>query len=659
MAVTTGPPLYPGTVYPGTDYPGGGSDPQIEVLYSTDDASVSTPSWQYVPDATLRGYTVDRGRGTEMDTFDAGHATITLDNRDRLFDPFFTAGLTPMNRWWIRVNYNGEKLDRFKGYADSYALTWPNKGFDSQVVVNCSDELKILNLSRTPAMDPPDAGDYQSVAVSDQPAQYWGWRDSFVTTTRVETEQLDTASFQWGQDDPYGSIQWDVKRTAIVEGPGWRSTGSGYGQSSDTPILGNWASGAGNYGSLLLDFTGTANQLTSTDAAAGDMQQSTKGTWECWFKKTANPGANQGFWVSPEVTGVAQRLWFFQHNTTGTVSAIVRVAGGGTQTVTSGALNNGQWYHLCAVRDGTNLIFYVNGASVGQTGSTLAWEQVSTTNLMLIQNSGTGTTIQLAEMAVYPGVGLSPARVLAHYTAATGRGFTRADPGVRTGAVLDTIDSGAPRSLQTGSREMTDTFMQGLPALAHIQAGVQCEAPDGLFFASRDGTLTFLDAAHRTKSPYDTVQMTFDDDGTDSQYLDTNQDYSDAFIVNTWNVSIASPGKIMQTATDAASKDRYFERAQNVSDVPLVLNTDAATIAAAYLAKYKDPMPRVPNVSPNMGDPDTCLAALHRDLADKVVVNRRPLGGGSVITQTAWIQQISEQAEPGAPLQLVFGVSPQ
>ena len=369
--------------------------------------------------------------------------------------------------------------------------------------------------------------------------------------------------------------------TITNEGPGWRSTGSGYGQSSDSPILG-YETGAeagqpGQFGSLVLNFAGSANKLTSTDQSAGDMQQKTKGSVEFWFKKTANPGSDGLLWVSPEVTGVAAALWYWQLNTTGTVSFTTRVAGPVGLTQTTAALANDTWYHLCAVRDGTNQILYVNGVAVDTDASTAAWEQSSATVFMYVTNPGTGVTASFAEMAVYPGNGLSAARVLAHYEAGTARGFAIADPGVRAGDALDMVQNHAPRSFQPGSRDMVEMFSAGRPVLDHIRAAVACEKPDGMFFCTAGGTLFFLAQDHRTKSPYNTTQVTFGDEGTAGQvpYLDLDTDYSDSWIANIWSVSKGKEGSITQTVSDATSIAAYDELAQTVSDLPIRLNADA------------------------------------------------------------------------------------
>jgi hypothetical protein len=446
-----------------------------------------------------------------------------------------------------------------------------------------------------------------------------------------------------------------------VEGQGWKQGSyTGFGFNSDSPILGFETSAAeggapSRYGSLYL--SGASQGLQASDASTGDMRANTRGSVELWFKKAGNPISNTGFWLSPEVSGVAARLWSWALNTTGTVEFTVRVSGGSTQTVTSAVLSNNTWYHLVAARNGSNLILYVNGTLYTSVSSTLAWETASTTVPMAVQRPG--ATVQMAHQAVYVGRELTAGRVLAHFSAGTGRGFTNQMPGVRVDSILTSVGNVAARSIQTGTREMTAGFLSGLPAATHIQAAVQCEAPDGMFFAARDGTLTFLAASHRSSGPYGTPMAIFDDDNTDLSYLDAAADTSDDFLANTWNVAKARWDSLVQTATDATSIGKYFEREQSITDLPLRLNADALTIAQAYLAKYKDPFDRIPEIQPNMTVGTVVATVLDLDLGYNILMVRRPLGGG-LISQSGWIQSISESYNQAQPLTIDvrLGVSP-
>jgi hypothetical protein len=175
-----------------------------------------------------------------------------------------------------------------------------------------------------------------------------------------------------------------------------------------------------------------------------------------------------------------------------------------------------------------------------------------------------------------------------------------------------------------------------------------------------NGTITILDAAHRSSSPYNTPQVTIGDGAGEIPYVDIGSpDYSDSFITNTYNVSKTGNGGVLQTASDATSISRYGPRPQSFTNLPLTTNSDASAMASAYLAKYKDPLYRIPSISFDTVDPNVSEAFFRRELMDKITVKRTPPGGGSRISQDLWIQQIQiSGANDGHPWQMSWGVSP-
>ena len=92
--------IYPSTnSFPSTTlYPGQGTAPIVRcrlsfsnVTGTADLTGFSTPppvpTWVEVANSKLRSFSVSRGRGSELEEFAAGSATVELDNRDRAYDP--------------------------------------------------------------------------------------------------------------------------------------------------------------------------------------------------------------------------------------------------------------------------------------------------------------------------------------------------------------------------------------------------------------------------------------------------------------------------------------------------------------------------------------------------------------------------------------------
>jgi hypothetical protein len=266
-----------------------------------------------------------------------------------------------------------------------------------------------------------------------------------------------------------------------------------------------------------------------------------------------------------------------------------------------------------------------------------------------------GENIYIDELAFYPHE-LSAARIAAHWDAGQNRAFDSEYPGERVNNVLAAIGSSAPRAISTGIHRVAAVYMNGQTALDEMRSARTGENVDSILFINRYGAVGFLPADYRASSPYNTAQATFDDDGTDFAYHDLNVDYSDAFLWNVWNVT-GFLG-LTQTATDATSVTTYGEISESITDLQ-VSDADAASIAAALLAKYKDPMFRITSIAPKIATPDVAANAFARDLGDCIRVFRTPPGGGARIDQTLFLQSIRIDGSSDSPLWRVsWGVSP-
>jgi hypothetical protein len=276
--------------------------------------------------------------------------------------------------------------------------------------------------------------------------------------------------------------------------------------------------------------------------------------------------------------------------------------------------------------------------------------------MLLGATTAVGGTRSYDEVAFYRReIGI--ARIQAHYTAGVNRGYPAQDPGARITAVLADSQSIAPTSIRAGSREMHPEFMAGRDVLSTIRRGEEADNVDAVLFVAADGTITFLDDGHRSVSPWNTVQATFDDDGTDLPYLDVNIDYSEAFLYN--EVNATRNQGTTTTNSDATSISRYFKRGLSLTDLPLTTDADVSAIATALLAKYKDPMTRIVSLTLDTSVDAVTAAVLPLEIGDRIRVFRSPPGGGARIDQTLFVQKIQiDAANDGAPWRIQLGVSP-
>jgi len=659
MTVNTGTLRFPSTTdFPSTStYPGQGTGAWWSLLYSTDNFNSSTPTWvDASPD--LRTFSTARGRQTELDEVDAGTATFSLDNQTREYDPVNNTGIRPRNRWWLREQFNGATNDVFKGYAEAYQQTWPD-GMDAVAVVSCTDELAVLARAHVPTMDPP-RNTYADLVGFDNPTNYWRWSDANMTsTTTMETIELPT--FHW----TYNGFEWDTVTTPhMVQGfQDWTVVnGVGFASSFSTnPIAGDLQSiseGLGGY--LDMQSTGPFS-IVANSTDIGDPMGGTAYTVETWFQKTGNPGGNTAFMHGPESTSAGTMTWALELNTTGVVVFRINDSGGTQRTVTSNtALSNNVWYHLVAELDGANLRIFINGVQDNTAGSGTGSFRPTNAAGAPTQINGIAlvTSISLDETAFYLKTALPVARALAHYQAGALRGYrggsTVGLAHLRATDVLDSISSHAPRNIRTGTRGMQPVFQAGQDPLTELKKCALAEMPEGLLFVAADGEITLLDAAYKTVAPWSTVQLTFDDDGTDLPYTDLTPDYSDSYLANRWDLS--RTGGDLDSSSDQASIDQYGDYPKSVTDLPLTSDADVTTIGDALLAKYKQPQSRILSLKPLMANVDVLDGVMRREIGDKIEVFRTPPGGGTRLDQALWIQRIEISGEPGRPPDVTLGV---
>jgi hypothetical protein len=104
-----------------------------------------------------RSISTSRGRRRALDRFGTGTCQITLDNRDRRFDPTNTAspyynstvgvsGVVPSVPVVVRATWNGVTYPVFRGFIDSWSFAYSDAGVgDATATIACSDAFKPLS----------------------------------------------------------------------------------------------------------------------------------------------------------------------------------------------------------------------------------------------------------------------------------------------------------------------------------------------------------------------------------------------------------------------------------------------------------------------------------------------------------------------------------
>lgn len=143
---TTSPPV--------TDTGNGPFGSTVAIEFSPTTAPLETPVWVNITSSVRvsGGVTVRRGRSSELDEFQTGSASFVLDNRDRLFDPSYTAGtyygnLKVLRRFRIRVLYNSVTYNVFNGFITGWPQNYTVANKEATVPVDLVDGFGLLALA--------------------------------------------------------------------------------------------------------------------------------------------------------------------------------------------------------------------------------------------------------------------------------------------------------------------------------------------------------------------------------------------------------------------------------------------------------------------------------------------------------------------------------
>jgi hypothetical protein len=131
--------------------------PIVEIAFD-DGPYTASPTWTPVTQY-VRRMSIDRGRSDDWADFN-GTATVVLNNRTRLFDPYYTSGtyygkLLPRRQIRIRAQTIEGGVttthDVFRGFIDGWNPQWTDAGTDSTTTIQCFDALQLLAGEQLPA----------------------------------------------------------------------------------------------------------------------------------------------------------------------------------------------------------------------------------------------------------------------------------------------------------------------------------------------------------------------------------------------------------------------------------------------------------------------------------------------------------------------------
>lgn len=124
--------------------------PTWKLEFSPTTNPAATPVWVDIT-SRLISWSSQRGRQYELDTIQAGTATVTLDNTDRALDPTNTSGiyynagvgLVPLRRMRLICSFLGGTYSIFAGYVEGWPQTWEGTHY-ATTTVTLTDAFELL-----------------------------------------------------------------------------------------------------------------------------------------------------------------------------------------------------------------------------------------------------------------------------------------------------------------------------------------------------------------------------------------------------------------------------------------------------------------------------------------------------------------------------------
>lgn len=543
------------------------------------------------------GIRIRRGRSGDLALVDPGVCTILLDNDDGRFTPTNTQGAySPNVKPRVEVRVSADSTVLFTGRAQRWTPSW-TVDLDAIVTLEAVDAFEELR-----QVDIPWASN--AFIRDNDPDAYWPLDD------RGDTQRDHSGN---GRDlDTFSGIT--TGGSALVTG--------GDGSVSVTDDAANFEAHA-LHNNPPESWFGASNDITFS-------------AWIRWDTRNTDPVSEDArahiFRVVGDTGSPINDFhagWDFQAVTDISGDDRLRItiykpttSQGLTSDVTSWAEDTTYQvgFHWDTSTD--TVTFYRNGVDIGSAVSS-----ESAVSSSKGQASGIGTdlnsVVRMAEFALWT----SDQSSLMSFLHDAGDGFASDSPNLRITRVLNW--AGWP----AGDRDLDD----GTTPLAGIAGGgsalSECQdaaaADGGVFYIAKAGDATFQGRSGRWSA--DTVQFTFDDDGTDTPYEQIGWRYDTTLLHNRVIINSNTQGTSDGVSEDSTSIGTYGKRELTISTISNN-SADNKERADWEVARRRDPHLRLERIGGHVGDSDEQATFKGVELQDLVEAIRRPGTGQDDLT---------------------------
>lgn len=542
-----------------------------------------------------------RGKQQELDRYDAGVMSVTLENTDRAYDPQHAGGpyyghLKPNKRIAATSTYAGITYPIFTGFVDRIrqVSTGPNTG---TAVFEATDAFKPL--SRAPL--PSSA--YAREVIADAPIRWWRLGDPTGSTKLV---------------DEKNNLPLTITGAPTLAADSLIARDSDTAMSITASGQGGYAQGPGRA------YTAFTLEMVFRSAATDDGS----------FYAETNDIGTTGFVLrcdsDPDVLG------YVVATSAGTVNGV---------SASSFQVDNNITHHLCLTWDGSNIRLYGDGALVAGPTALAGTIAASTASLAYLggYTIGPGTVAgaygTYDEVAIYD-TALSAARVLAHYQAIS-TPWNNDTPGARAGRILDAAAWTGGRGLDTGTGVFQSAAL-GTSALDYLHKIAESEM--GALYVTRDGTVRF--EARTALVNQDSLATLTDAVGSNPALQYDEPEITDDLVRNVATISRFEGAAI--TVTDATSVTQNGPIGYTLDGLLYGTDAQSRSMAELIVSLYKDAQQRInaATVSPR-GNPSVLFPiVLGLELADRVTVAQTPQGTGAETSQASVVEGIAHTFGP-------------
>lgn len=592
----------------------------VEVSFTTD--ALDPPAFVDVSE-DMRDWTVDRGRRRELERFQPGRATVTLDNRDGRFDSNNAAGeffgnLRPRRRMRIRATYREATHPVFDGYLDQFHLEYPGLN-DAIAVLTATDGGKMLGQRPLPRSV------YAEEVEADNPVVWLRLDEPTGSATALNLGSLGSARNGTYQE-PYGLQSERI----VVNDPGPSMVSKGF------PFEGTHDGGVDMGTFVLSAFTDWSVEFwIRHDSDAPDFDVA-------WGEEANLTGLD---W--PAACGVdgndAGRFYFVLKNTAnemfGVSHSVTQVAGVINHVVCSLEADGQMAITVDNVRSTTLLGGGTHPVTLETVVGTVfsGTQQDGNFGIGFTHNQNLGIFGLLSNFAVYDGA-LAADRIEAHFDAGTAP-WNGDLTDARITRILDIADwPEALRDLDAGLNTLQSADLGGQSVLEHLQKVAESEY--GLTYMSRDGLVRFKSRFNHLNPPGPFKTW------TDTDYRDVKYDDSDSVLRN--RATISRLNGVAKTVEDAASIREFGPFQFTLEGLLHDSDAHSQNYAQFIVDEYKNPRRRISDLEfgPfHAGAVDLYADVLGRELADTVTVTHNPPGGVTQFSQESVIEGISLRGE--------------